>query len=236
MSDLSRTSTWTQFFLSLLAGALLVGLPLLSVGCGGAGSNGDDGGEDTTAPAAPSGLTADADDALVSLSWDAVDGADSYNVYRATSSSDGVSGSPLDTDLTEPGYADETADNGTTYYYRVTAVDSAGNESDGSGEVQSTPFVAPSGLQATSGDAQIELQWSAADGAATYNVYRSTSSTDGATGDPLASDVSSTSYTDDSAENGTQYYYRVTTLNPENEESRASGEVTRTPFSDPNRP
>ena len=41
---------------------------------------------------------------------------------------------------------------------------------------------------------------------------------------------------DETAENGTKYYYRVTTVNPEDEESAASNEVERTPFSDPNRP
>ncbi len=44
--------------------------------------------------------------------------------------------------------------------------------------------------------------------------------------------VSEAAYTDTSAENGTKYYYRVTSFNPE-EESSASNEVEKTPFSDP---
>ena len=211
------------------------------MGCGGAGANGgndddDGGGDDTTAPTAPSGLTANADDALVTLSWNAVNDANTYNVYRATSATDSASGSPLATDLTETGYADESADNGTTYYYRVTAIDEAGNESDGSGEVASTPFTAPTELTGTSGNSEIELDWSGATGAASYSVYRSTSSTDGAAGDPLTTGVSQAAYTDTTAENGTKYYYRITSVNPEDEESAASNEVERTPFSDPNRP
>jgi fibronectin type 3 domain-containing protein len=234
----THRSATTQLFTLLLTGVLVAGLSLTSAGCDGGGSNGNGGPDqqDTTPPSAPSNLAADASDAFVSLSWTAVDDAAAYNVYRATSSTDGVSGSALETGLSRASYADETAENGTTYYYRVTAVDTAGNESDGSGEVQSTPFATPGGLTGQSGDAQIELSWSAAAGAATYNVYRSTTSTGGAEGDPLATDVSQASYTDTAAENGTKYYYRVTAVNPEDEESDASGEVAKTPFSDPSRP
>jgi fibronectin type 3 domain-containing protein len=228
-------SATTQLFAFLLAGVLVTGLSLTSAGCDGGGTGG--GSEpDTTPPSAPTDLTADASDAFVSLSWTAVDDAATYNVYRATSSTDGVSGSALETGLSRARYDDETAENGTTYYYRVTAVDTADNESDGSDEVPSTPFASPEGLTGQSGDAQIELTWSAAAGAATYNVYRSTTSTSGADGDPLATGVSQASYTDTDAQNGTKYYYRVTAVNPEDEESNASGEVAKTPFSDPSRP
>lgn len=68
-------------------------------------------------------------------------------------------------------------------------------------------------------------------------MYRSTSSFDDVSGiAPLAEGISSLSYTDDAAENGTKYHYRVTTVNPENEESSASGEITKTPFAEPDRP
>jgi fibronectin type 3 domain-containing protein len=64
-------------------------------------------------------------------------------------------------------------------------------------------------------------------------VYRSASSTDGAEGEPLATGVAETSYSDSTAENGTKYYYRVTSVNPNGAESDASSEVEKTPFSDP---
>ena len=35
------------------------------------------------------------------------------------------------------------------------------------------------------------------------------------------------------AENGTKYHYRVTTVNPEDEESSPSGEITRAPLRSP---
>ncbi len=225
-------STASFAFLSLL----LVGLVL--AGCGGAGSNpegggGNDegGGDDTTVPAAPSDLTADAQNGAVSLSWETADEAESYRVYRATSSTDGVEGSALAEGLTQTSYTDEEVENGTTYYYRVTAV--ADEEGDPSEEVESTPFAPPSGLDGTSGDSQVELSWSPAAGAAAYNVYRDTSSTSGAEGDPLETGIADTTHTDTTAENGTKYYYRVTSVNPEDEESSASNEVGKAPFSDP---
>ena len=225
----------------MLALVLFVGLSLVGVGCGGAGSNqgggsdngdgdGDGDGDDTVVPAAPSGLAADASDGSVELTWESVADAESYNVYRASESGFEPS-DPLADGQSRTSYTDAGAENGTTYYYVVTAV--ADEEGDPSGEVESTPFAAPSGLEGTSGDAQIKLEWSGGEGAESYAVYRDTESMDGATGDPLESGVSGTSYTDESAENGTKYYYRVTSVNPEDEESSSSNEVGKTPFSDP---
>ncbi|WP_259247149.1 fibronectin type III domain-containing protein [Salinibacter ruber] len=217
-------------------------------GCGGAGANeeggGDDGGGDDgggggaglSAPAAPSGLEATPQDGAAQLSWGAVDDADTYRVYRSTSSGVDGSGSPLDTGIGQSSYTDETAENGMEYVYAVTAVASEGGESaesDPSEEAEALPFAVPSGLEGTSRDSEVALSWQGAAGADTYSVYRSTSSTDGAEGDPLATGIAETSYADTTAENGTKYYYRVTSVNPNGTESSASGEVEKTPFSDP---
>jgi fibronectin type 3 domain-containing protein len=214
------------------------GLVGFAAGCGGAGANGngdgngngnDDDGDQTVVPAAPSGLEATPADGEVSLSWEAPDDAETYTVYRATES-DVETTDPVAEGRTETSYTDTGVQNGTTYFYVVTAV--ADEEGDPSGEAEGTPFAAPSGLEGTSQDAQIQLGWSGGAGVEAYNVYRSESPTDGASGDPLTS-VSDTSYTDTGAENGTTYYYRVTSVNPEEVESSASDEVEKTPFDDP---
>lgn len=59
-------------------------------------------------------------------------GSDSYRVYRSTSSGVDTSGSPLDSGIGSADYTDETAENGTKYYYVVTAVieDGESAESD----------------------------------------------------------------------------------------------------------
>lgn len=116
--------------------------------CSGGGSNsgGENGGSGPTAPATPSGLSATSQDGAIGLDWDAVNGADTYRVYRSTSSGVDASGSPLNTGIGSADYVDESAENGTKYYYIVTTVASEGGdsaESDPSNEVGKTPFSDP---------------------------------------------------------------------------------------------
>jgi hypothetical protein len=98
---------------------------------------------ETSAPAAPGGLTASATDRGVDLSWSAADGASGYNVYRALRpfynpaeavrvNDDPVSGTS---------FTDASGAGGQRFYYRVTTVGPDGGES------------APSG----SGDAVLEV-------------------------------------------------------------------------------
>jgi len=152
--------TWTRAFQTLATGLLATCLVLFAAGCGGAGANGggdgngdgDDGGDDdgggggdTTAPAAPGGFSGESMDSAIDLTWGAVDAddLDGYNVYRGTNSGVNASGDPLASGLSETAYTDSSAENGTTYYYVVTAVDTAGNASDPSSEVEKTPFDDP---------------------------------------------------------------------------------------------
>lgn len=132
-------------FLAVLGMLLSVTL----VGCGAAGTEteGGNGEEDTTIPASPEDFTAVSGDGAVELEWDGVsaDDLNGYNVYRATSPINEVSGrDPIENrPLTGTGYTDESAENGTQYYYRVTAVDSSRNESEPSSEATATPFSDP---------------------------------------------------------------------------------------------
>lgn len=88
-----------------------------------------------SAPSAPITLTATAGNAQVALTWNAVNGATSYNVKRAT-----VSGGPYTTvsSPTSATYTDTSVTNGTTYYYVVTAVNAQG-ESAASNEARAKP-------------------------------------------------------------------------------------------------
>ena len=128
--------------------ALMAALVLGLTACSGGGSNGSEGGPNggLEAPAAPSGLEATSQDAAIGLDWDAVSEADSYRVYRGTSSGVDASGSPLGTGIGSADYTDRTAENGTKYFYVVTAVAEEGGdtaESDPSNEVEKTPFSDP---------------------------------------------------------------------------------------------
>jgi hypothetical protein len=114
-------------------------LLFLTAGCAGSyngtsGSNGNGGGG-TMVPAAPSGLLATAGNAQASLSWNASSAATGYYVKRAT-----ISGGPY-TQIASPSmnsYADSGLTNGTTYYYVVSAFNTAG-ESANSSQVSATP-------------------------------------------------------------------------------------------------
>lgn len=95
---------------------------------------------DTEAPAAPAALTAIPDDNQVSLDWADNNESDlaGYNVYRSTTSGSGYSqlnGSLL----ASSDYTDNSAVNGTTYYYVVTAEDTTSNESGYSNEASAMP-------------------------------------------------------------------------------------------------
>ena len=89
-----------------------------------------------TAPATPTGLHATGGNAQVSLSWSASTSAASYNVKRST-----TNGGPYNTAIASPtvtNYSDTTVTNGTTYYYVVSAVNTAG-QSANSTQASATP-------------------------------------------------------------------------------------------------
>ena len=88
-----------------------------------------------TLPAAPTGLSATAGNALVTLKWTASAGATSYDIYRSTSSG---TEKLYKTGVTTTSFTDIGLTNGTTYYYKITAVD-AGGQSVKSSQVYAKP-------------------------------------------------------------------------------------------------
>jgi len=100
-----------------------------------------------TVPATPTGLAATAGNQQVSLTWGASSGAAGYNVKRGT-----ASGGPYTQAANPTGasYMDSGLTNGTTYYYVVSAVNTAG-ESANSSQASATPAGSATGtsIQAT---------------------------------------------------------------------------------------
>jgi len=78
-----------------------------------------------TLPAAPAGVVATSGTNQVSLSWSAVTGATSYNVYYATSSGVTKANGTKVVNAASP-YVQTGLSVGTTYYFIVTAVNAAG--------------------------------------------------------------------------------------------------------------
>jgi fibronectin type 3 domain-containing protein len=213
----------------ILVLGLLTGTLLLQAGCASTGYGGGSGG--AKAPAVPSGLTAAAGNAQVTLNWAASSGATGYYVKRST-----TTGGPYTQIATQVGTNDTDTGltNGTKYFYVVSAYNSAG-QSGNSAEVNATPVLpppaTPTGLAATAGNAQVSLTWTASSAATSYHVKRSTSS--GAETQIAA--PSSTSYTDGGLTNGAKYFYVVSAVNSGGE-SANSAEVSAAPVAPVNPP
>lgn len=131
---------------SFLARSLLLAAAALSIPACGKDRDSSSGGGGAPPPGgpppagvlpAPTNIVATPQDRQITLTWDAVAGATGYTIRSATDQ-----GGPYG--LVEhnfPGtlFIDDTLDNGTTYYYVITTVNSAG-EGPQSPEVSATPF------------------------------------------------------------------------------------------------
>ncbi|MBI5178325.1 MAG: fibronectin type III domain-containing protein [Nitrospinae bacterium] len=178
-------------------------------------------------PSAPTSVSATAGDGRVAVSWTAVTGATSYNVYYSVTAGAGTAGTKV-TGHTS-GSAITGLTNGTTYYFVVTAVN-AGGEGAFSTQVSATPQVSapssPTGVAATAGNAQATVSWTAVSGATSYNVYYSPTSGAGTGGTKVTGHTSGNAIT--GLTNGTTYYFVVTAVNAGGE-SASSSQVFATP-------
>ncbi len=182
---------------------------------------------DTTPPAMPANLIATGSVSGISLSWDANTELDlaGYNIYRA-SSVNGPFTKLNSAVLTSTNFFDTGAAVGATSYYRLTAVDTSGNESSGVSASatrpapDTTPPAEPT-LSATSTDATgVTLNWlgNTESDLVGYNVYRS-GFLDGAWTKLNGSLLTDLSFIDASAAPNTTNYYRVTAVDSNGNES-----------------
>jgi len=225
-----RTSTlWKPpAIFSLLVLATILTFPFLLPSCADEGSQ-ENGRTTENAPSAPTNVAASPGDTQITLSWDPVTGADSYNLYWGTSSGITKTTGTQITGVITP-HVHNGLTSGTAYYYVVTAV-KAGGESPESVEVNATPQVpdpsAPTGVAASPGDTQVTVSWDPVSGADSYNLYWSpTSGVTKGTGTQIAGVT--TPHVHNGLTNGTAYYYVVTAVNV-GEESAESVEVNATP-------
>ena len=165
----------------------------------------------TAAPAAPSVTAGNSSTGKPKLTWNAVSGAVKYEVYRSTRQNSGYS---LLGTTTSTSYVNTGASTGTTYYYRVKAVNrngmASGYSNIVSGKAKAAAPAAPSVTAGNSSTGKPRLTWKAVSGAVSYRIYRSESR---GTGYSLLGTTSSTSYVNTGAAAGKIYYYRVKAVN-----------------------
>lgn len=189
---------------------------------------------DALAPPVPTGLAATRGDGEAALDWADVDDADlaTYRVYRADSA-DGPWTQVGGDAITASAHTVTGLTNGTTYWFAVTSVDAAGNESDRSEAASATPRDGtppgvPTGLVATAGDGKALLDWddSTAGDLFDYLIYSATS-TDGPWQLVDAAFVSSR--TINGLTNGTTYWFAVSARDQQNNQSARSQSQSATP-------
>jgi fibronectin type 3 domain-containing protein len=186
-------------------------------------------------PAKPTAAATVAGNTQASVSWSAVTGATSYNIYYGTAAGVTTGGTKV-VNATSP-YVITGLTNSTTYYFVVTAVNADG-ESGVSDEVTATPLppapAKPSGIIVSGGDTQAIVSWTAVSGATSYNIYYGTAANVTTSTGIKISDVTTPKTVTDLT-NGTPYFFVVTAVNAGGESS-VSSEKTATPAAAPQPP
>ncbi len=159
----------------------------------------------------------------VGLKWKAMEGTTEYKIYRSTEGGEFT----VLTTASKTQYFDTDVSSGTVYKYKIAAV-------TGSGELMSTEksitipgakagaFKAPTWVGIRVDRNKIFLNWDDVDGSMAYNIYRAKT----AGGEyELVGSAQATKYADkEGTVKGETYYYVLTALNEEFEETEYSEE------------
>ena len=146
-------------------------------------------------------MTATGASGQVILDWSSVSSANSYTIYWGNST--GVSSSSTAiTSISTEAYTHSGLDNGTIYYYKVAAIDSAGTAGVLTSEVSAaTPLPAPDNLSASGANNIVTLTWNSVSGATSYTIYWDNSSGIDST-DTAITSITNDNYTHSNMDNG----------------------------------
>jgi len=173
---------------------------------------------DGTVPAAPASLAAAVVNSTnISLTWTGVANASSYSIKRSQSASGPFT--IIQSGVTSTAFTDASPVPEVNNYYVVTAL--AGTLESGNSNVvfSSVPPAPPAQPVAVSKNKEVDLSWNSANGAATYNVKRSTVS-----GGPYSTiaNVASINYADLNVANGSPYYYVISSVGQTKESANST--------------
>ncbi|MDR0785803.1 MAG: fibronectin type III domain-containing protein, partial [Treponema sp.] len=177
-------------------------------------------------PSAPSGLTKTAAAATsISIAWNGVYGAKTYDVYVGTTSSNKtVKGSSETTNYTLTGLVA-----GTTYYISVTAKNDNGSSGPSTELISATKPLAPSGLtKGTVTSNSITVSWNAVSGADNYKIYVGAS-----VADMEVKGVSTAANYSMTLSSNTEYYIVVSAVKLDEESERSNAITAKTRLAAP---
>ena len=186
-------------------------------------SNEDCATTDLAIPTAPQNVVAEAaSSSSITLTWNAVAGAATYNIYLADAL---VASGITATEHTIEGLASQS-----TYCYTVTAVNALGESPKSTAACATTPMAmpdVPQNLVATAAGSSVELTWSVAAGAAGYNVYDDNGL--------VVSGITSANHTIYDLEAG-EHCFTVSAVNAAGESARSAQACATTTAQDPDAP
>ncbi|WP_461256588.1 beta strand repeat-containing protein [Treponema sp. R80B11-R83G3] len=175
--------------------------------------------------ATPGSLTVSAGNQQIAISWTAVSGASSYEVYYSATPTIPTAASFTVTELSK---TITVLSNGTTYNFWVKAVNANGT-SGASPMASGKPIDNMGTVKLVSGNDQLTASWTTVAGADEYEVYHSISST---MPESPTQTVSTTTVTISSLVNGTTYYVWVKGKNT-NGTNSASAVASGVPMATP---
>jgi len=152
----------------------------------------------TTNLAVPTLVVSSRTSTSLTLTWNKVDGATKYIIYRKDSNNKDIEAG----ETVYTNWEDTNLEPNKNYVYTVQAINT-GNRSDQSASVTGlTKLTVPANLQAkTTSSTEIRLSWSAVSGATGYNIYRN--------GSKVANNAKELTYTDTGLSPNTSYSYTV---------------------------
>ena len=193
------------------------------------GGNGGGGGNQDTLPEMPQNFRAVASSREVTLRWDVQEGL-TYNLFHFTRAGFSLENGMKISDIKTSPYLHTGLMDGTTYYYRLTAVNDSG-ESKPTREVSArTPVLdlplTPRFFKAVASSQKVTLSWIPQQGI-TYNLFHSTTSgiDVGDANVMKISGIRTSPYLHTGLMDGTTYYYRLTAVNSWGE-SKPTDEVS----------